>query len=423
MAEKSAKVPLWTAPFTLLTLANFGLSMAFFSLMATMATYSIHAFAASNTQAGVVNSAFVLGAMISRFVAGRLIELKGYRAVMIASLILHAAAIASYFTATTFTWTLIIRTLHGIGFGLSQTAVGGTVMATVPASRRAEGSGWFTTGMSIATGLAPFLGIALQRSSAGQTGVFALATTVAVGSLVAALFARPDSDKALGRHTTHVHSRAPKHLRRKGFTLRPHPVNLGGFVDKRAFPIAAVVALCAFTFGAVLTFIDGFAKETGLTEAAAWYFVVYAVVIFFSRPLAGMAQDRWGDHVVVIPLIIALIVGMVATSQARSPLTLLVGAALLGLGYGTVLSAGQAIAVAKVGAKRAGLAVASYFLLVDFGTGVAPGLLGTLVDPLGYRNMMLVAAGIAVIALAVYLVIAWVGRSSGQGKPRPQVAG
>ena len=170
MAEKSAKVPLWTAPFTLLTLANFGLSMAFFSLMATMATYSIHAFAASNTQAGVVNSAFVLGAMISRFVAGRLIELKGYRAVMIASLILHAAAIASYFTATTFTWTLIIRTLHGIGFGLSQTAVGGTVMATVPASRRAEGSGWFTTGMSIATGLAPFLGSPCNAPAPGKPG-------------------------------------------------------------------------------------------------------------------------------------------------------------------------------------------------------------------------------------------------------------
>ncbi|MDO5722112.1 MAG: MFS transporter [Actinomycetaceae bacterium] len=419
MDTKPQKPPLWTASFTLLTLANFGLSMAFFALMATMATHAITSFAANNTEAGLVNSVFVLGAMVSRFVAGRLIELKGYRPVMIASLILHAAAIAAYFTTTTLTLTLIVRSIHGIGFGLSQTAVGGTVMSTVPDTRRAEGSGWFTTGMSIATGLAPFLGIALHRSPAGQTGVFALATSVAVASLIAALLARPDSDKDLGRHQTHHQSRAPKHLRRKHFTLRANPINLSGFVDRRAFPIGAVVALCAFTFGSVLTFLDGFAKEAGLAEAAAWYFVVYAVVIFFSRPLAGMAQDKWGDHVVVIPLIIALILGMIATALAHHPATLLLGAALLGLGYGTVLSAGQAIAVARVGAARAGLAVASYFLLVDFGTGVAPALLGILVDPLGYRKMMLVAAALAGLALVGYVIIALVERGRSRGGARP----
>lgn len=407
MDKEPTKVPLWTAPFTLLTLANFGLSMAFFSLMATMATYSIIAFAASNTQAGLVNSVFVLGAMIARFVAGRLIELKGYRAVMLVALAIHALAIASYFTAATLPLTLIIRTLHGVGFGLAQTAVGGTVMATVPDTRRAEGSGWFTTGMSIATGLAPFLGIALQRSSFGQNGVFALATGVAVLSLVAAIFARPHNDKELGRHHTDSNSRAPQRLRKEGSTLRAQPVSLAGFIDPRAFPIATVVAMCAFTFGAALTFIDGFAKETGLTQAAAWYFVVYAVVIFFSRPLAGILQDRKGDHIVVIPLIVSLIIGMIVTSQARSAFVLLAGAALLGLGYGTVLSAGQAIAVARVGADRAGLAVASYFLIVDFGTGIAPAILGTLVDPLGYRNMMLVSAAIGAVALLVYLAIVW----------------
>ncbi len=45
----------------------------------------------------------------------------------------------------------------------------------------------------------------------------------------------------------------------------------------------------------------------------------------------------------------------------------------------------------------------SFFLLVDAGTGIAPVILGALVDPLGYRQMMLVAAGFGGLALVIYL--------------------
>lgn len=376
---------LWNLPFTLLTTANFGLSMAFFALMATMATEAITSFHASNTAAGLVNSVFVLGAMSARFVAGRAIELKGYRMVMLVALTLHLVAIAAYLLAVSLPITLIVRTAHGVGFGLAQTAVGGTVMAAVPPQRRGEGSGWFTIGMSLATGLAPFLAMILSRTSSGQTAVYAMCIAVAVVSLGCAVIA-----------TRHL----PRHLGVVQAKLRPHPVSLAGFVDARAFPIATVVALCAFTFASVLTFMDGFAKSVSLQGAAAWYFVV-------SRPVAGIIQDRYGDNVVVIPLIFSLVVGMLFTAYATNAATLLTGAVLLGLGYGTVLSAGQAIAVSQVGADRAGLAVASYFLLVDFGTGIAPAIMGTLVDPLGYRHMMTVAAGVGALAFLLYLTQAW----------------
>lgn len=383
-----AKPELWTAPFTLLTIANFGLSMAFFALMATMATEAITSFNATNTQAGLVNSVFVLGAMSARFVAGRAIELKGYRTVMTVALILHLLAISSYLLTVSLPVTLIVRTAHGIGFGLAQTAVGGTVMAAVPPQRRGEGSGWFTIGMSVATGLAPFAAMILSRTQHGQTAVYAMCITVAVMSLGCAISATRHLPARLGVQRTE---------------LRPHPVSLSGFVDARAFPIATVVALCAFSFASVLTFMDGFAKTASLENSAAWYFVVYAAVIVVSRPAAGILQDRYGDNIVVIPLIISLITGMLVTAYATKPVTLLTGAVLLGLGYGTVLSAGQAIAVSKVGAERAGLAVASYFLLVDFGTGIAPAIMGTLVDPLGYRHMMAVAAAVGGLAFLLYL--------------------
>ncbi|MDI9588022.1 MAG: MFS transporter [Acidobacteriota bacterium] len=432
------RTALWTPSFTLLTVANFGVSMSFFLLMSTMASYAVAAFAASNTQAGLTNSVFILGAMAARIVAGRAIELKGYRPVMVVSVIAHFLTVVAYLFTSTLPFTLFVRTVHGFAFGVSQTAIAGAVMAKVPPSRRGEGSGWFTTGMSLATGLAPFAGLMLYNSAWGQTGVFVMTAIMSGMAMVLSLLAirhldsNPNSTRAQrgsGNTDSDVrdggapaganderrrdgerasagrpgNDRAGAGRLNRGRKIRPRPVSLDGFFDRRAFPIATVVALAAFSFAAALTFLDAFAKEAGLADAATWYFVVYAVVILVSRPIAGIAQDRYGDDVVVIPLLIAEIVGMVLTALATNGAMLLIGGALLGLGYGTLVSAGQAIAVSEVGAVRAGLAVSSFFLIVDAGTGMAPLILGALVDPLGYRKMMLVAAGFGVLALVIYL--------------------
>lgn len=402
------KPPLWTPSFTLLTISNFGLATAFFALMATMGAYAVSEFSASNTRAGLVNSVFILGAMVARIGAGRAIELKGFKPVMIGALILHLLAIASYIIAPNLMVVLVVRALHGLGFGFSQTAVGGTVMAHVPPERRGEGSGWYTTGMSIGSGIAPFFSLALYNSSWGQDGVFLVITAVAVMSLITALIGIRFVDKGAGivlRETSgpSIHSTAAR-------KIRPRPVSLDGFIDQRAFPIGTVVALSAFTFAATLTFLDGYAKTLSLSATAQWYFVVYSVVILMSRPMAGIIQDKLGDDIVMIPLIISLTAGMIVTAYATTGPMLLLGAALLGLGYGTIVSAGQAMAVHAVGATRAGLAVSSYFLLVDLGTGVAPVILGSLLDPLGYRAMFLVATSVAVIALIVYVL--WVRKST-----------
>lgn len=410
-SHDGSKPPLWTPSFTLLTISNFGLATAFFALMTTMGAYAVSEFSASNPQAGLVNSVFILGAMVARIGAGRAIELKGFKPVMIGALIVHFLAIASYIISPTLLVVLVVRSLHGLGFGFSQTAVGGTVMANVPPERRGEGSGWYTTGMSIGSGLAPFFSLALYNSSWGQDGVFLATTAVAIMSLVTALIGIRFVDEGAGivsRETSMPTVRST--TARK---IRPRPVSLDGFIDKRAMPIGTVVALSAFTFAATLTFLDGYAKTLSLSSPAQWYFVVYSAVILISRPVAGIIQDKFGDNIVMIPLIISLTAGMVITAYATTGLVLLLGAALLGLGYGTIVSAGQAMAVHAVGATRAGLAVSSYFLLVDLGTGVAPVILGSLLDPLGYRAMFLVAAAVAVIALIVYVL--WVRQSTTRG--------
>ncbi|MDT3766825.1 MFS transporter [Gleimia hominis] len=413
MPENSNPKPrLWTPVFTMLTVANFGVAMGFFMTMATMASFAISQFAASNTSAGLVNSVFVLGAMASRIVGGKLTQTVGFKRIIVWSVSLNMVAAGLYFVAVSLPVTVLIRIAHGFLYGMVQTALSGAVMMKVPASRRAEGSGWFTTGLSLATGLAPFLGMLFYNSEHGQTLVFIFVFAMAVLAWVMCQLAARhlDVNDGIVETTSHAVARildADEGLGRKRprRVARSHWLDFSSYFDLRAVPIATIVAMCAFAFGAALTFMDTYSREIGLVSAGQWYFLVYGAVILVARPLGGIIQDRKGDDIVVIPLIISTAAGICLTALAHSPLVLLVGAALLGMGYATIVSAGQAISVDRVGVARSGLAVSSYFLIVDMGTGVSPAILGALVDPLGFRGMMLAAGAVALVALVLYLLI------------------
>ncbi len=375
---------LWTPSFVALSLANLCVSFTFYVLVATLAGYAVTAYSTGQAQAGPVSSIFFIGAMLARLVAGRVLTAYGARRVVVWSLVALGLTCVAYLFPSTMASMLVVRTVHGIAYGLAATALASAVMADVPAARRGEGSGWFTAGMAVATGVAPFVGMTLARGRGGQQAVFVVTVgccLVAIGAALSVVRSIPGRSAAGG-------------------------VTFGGFVETRALPIGAVVGLCALPFAAILAFLASHAERTGLQGPASAYFLVYAAVILVSRPAAGLAQDRRGDAVVVVPVVSSLVVGSVVTGVASTPVLLLLGAALLGLGYGTLTSVGQAIAVAAVGRERIGLGVSSYFLLVEVGTGLGPVVLGLLVDPLGYAGTFVVGSGFAALALVLYLTVA-----------------
>lgn len=126
-------------------------------------------------------------------------------------------------------------------------------------------------------------------------------------------------------------------------------------------------------------------------------------MILVSRPISGVFQDRYSDDLVMVPILIFAGVGLVLTAVASNGILLLVAAALLGLGYGTAVSAGQAIAISAVGHARLGVGVSSYFLIVDLGTGLGPVVLGPLVPMVGYSGTLGIAAAGPLVALIVYV--------------------
>lgn len=368
----------------MLALANLASTMVFYLLMATMATHATAAFGASPAEAGLVSSIFLIGGLFGRPLAGFVLGAYGLRRVLVWSTLAYLVTSAGYLVVPSLVGTLAVRFAHGIAFGVSASAALGSVMSLVPAARQGEGAGWAGAGVAVATGLGPFLGFALLNGPAGMTGVFAAVLGFAVA---AAALALPASRK-LPHHPPRSHRGRP------------------AIIERPALPIGLAVALTAIAFGSILTFLNTYTRGTDLAPAASVYFVVYALVLLVTRPFAGVVQDRHGDDVVLVPALIAVIAGVTATALAGNGVVLLVGAAFLGIGYGTLISAGQAFAIARVPRAHAGIAVASFFLVVDAGTGIGPALLGLLVPVIGFQGVFLAGAALSVAALGYYLLAA-----------------
>ncbi|MEL4358339.1 MULTISPECIES: MFS transporter [unclassified Luteococcus] len=385
-ATTSQRPRLWTRLFTSLTIANFCVAVIFYILTSTLSGWALQELDASQAQAGLVGTAWFVGAMMARLVSGRILTVLGERATVVASLVLMLVGGLAYFACHTVVALLALRFLHGMGFGLSATAVGAATLARVPITRRGEGSGWFTFGMAIASGLGPMFGSVLQRGPAGQHGVFVAAVVCAVVALALSLLVAGQ-----------LHPRQP---REHGAGFR-----VSDYIDVRVLPVAVVVGLCAMPFGTILTLLAPYADAMGLAGAVGPFFLAFAVVVAVSRPVAGVLQDRHGDLSVMLPIICLAVLGFAATALADNQWKLVGAGALLGLGYGTLVPAGQTVALNLVGSARAGIGVGSYFLVVDAGTGLGPFVLGSLVDPLGYRGAFLTGLGCSVAGLLAMILL------------------
>ena len=154
----------------------------------------------------------------------------------------------------------------------------------------------------------------------------------------------------------------------------------GGFISKIIEPSAVSIGLMCgvlfFCYSSLLTFLTPFAEENDLTTASSFFFVAYAAATFVTRPFTGKQFDRKGDRVVMVPAFIAFTIGMALLSNVHHPAAMLVAAALMGYGAGTVQSSALALAVRMAPPEKLSLANSTFYALLDVGVGVGPLILG-----------------------------------------------
>ncbi|MEK4014481.1 MFS transporter [Peribacillus sp. FSL M8-0224] len=376
------KPKLWTKDFLIVSSANFFLFLTFYVLMVTLTIYTMDNFHASQAQAGLASSIFVLGAVLVRPIAGKKIDKIGRRKMLLGSLILFLIASIGYFLVNSLSLLLIDRLIHGFAFGLATTATGTIAADIIPNERRGEGTGYFAMSTNLAMAFGPFIGLLITQHFSYSI-IFYAASLFAAFSLVASLFMNvPEGDKG---------GASPQ----KGFKI-------SDYFEKRALPISIFIGFAGFTYSSILSYLTSFAKEMDLMDAASFFFVVFAVFLLASRPFTGRMFDVKGENAVIYPSLLLFAVGMVILSQSHHGITLLIAGAFIGVGYGTFQSSSQAISIKEAPSNRMGLATSTFFTMYDFGIGVGPFLLGFLIPFTGFKGLFIGMSVFAFVLIGIY---------------------
>lgn len=372
---------LWTKDFSLLFSINFFLTFIFYLLMMTMAVYAMQEFNASTSVAGLVAGIFIIGEIIARFFIGRKIDEIGRKKVLMIGLILLTLITPLYFINLGITGLLIIRFLHGVAIGVAGTAAGTIVAQIIPRTRKGEGIGYFSMSIALAGAFGPFIGLYLSQHVTYQV-IFTFCLVLGLISLLTSFFLYvPALEKQ------------PENSEIRGFQI-------ANFVEPKALPIALVTLLVAFCYSSVLSYINFYAVERDLVEAASLYFIVYSIVILLSRPFTGRVMDAKGANYVMYPAFFLFAAGMIVLSTATTGHSFLIAAMLMGLGFGNIQSCAQAIAVKLTAPHRMGFATSTYFNALDGGLGCGPYLLGFIIPLIGYSKLY-VLLGFVILFTAI----------------------
>jgi MFS family permease len=378
---------LWNRDFLILALVNFFIALNFYLLMVIISLFAMESLHSSPGQAGLASGIFVIGAVIARLFAGKWIERIGRKNMLCLGLILSLVMSLAYFGIGSIIFLLIVRFLHGAGFGIASIAAMTIIAGIVPKERFGEGLGYFTLSVTLASAIGPFLSMLISQRS-GFVMIFVVCAVSAALNLATALFLSVAEIQL-----------TPEQLERaKGF-------NFESFFELKAIAISIVCGIIYLCYSSVLSFLTPYAKEIHLAGPASLFFIFLALAVSVSRPSAGRLLDSKGDNWTMYPAILIFVIGVATLSQAHYGYALLAAGALIGVGFGSVQSSGQAISLKVTPPHRAGLAASTFFIFIDVGTGIGSCMFGLLIPHTGYRGMYVVAAILAFACIFLYYAL------------------
>ena len=390
-----------TPPFFVNAFVNLMLYVNYYVLMVVMAGYCMVAYGTDAGTAGFAASVFIVGALIARFLGGGMVDRFGRKRCLTVCAAAMTACTLCYLSNLPFAALFALRIVHGFFYGIAQTSISSIATEAVPASRKGEGVGYFMLSATLGSAVGPFLGTVVAEYLS-YCLLFALCSVaIALGFAVSLAVKDPRKGRACKR-ADEVGSVSAGKMPSSSH-CRPYQF-LSTFLEFRALPISCSVALAILAYGAVITYLDSFASEQGMIDAASVFFVVYSIVMFVSRPFVGRMFDRRGDFGVMTAGFIAFALGMLCMGIARNGIALLAAACLLGFAVGTLNPCGLTLAVQRASKERLTTANSTFSCLNDATIGLAPVAVGWLIPLVGYNGMYMTLVAVVVAAFALYLI-------------------
>lgn len=374
----------WTKNFIFLLISNALLFMIFEMLTPTLPLLA-ESIGCNPSQIGLVIGAFTISAMIARPLCSIFSNFMNKKYILFLGVLITMLATASYMFSTSMITFIILRLIHGFGFGIATTYYVTLASEELPQNSIGEGMGYFGLGETICMSIGPMIGIALLNKF-GFKGLF---TSGAVTLFIALL-------QILGitRHKMSKDDLSENEAGQISYKL----------IEKKVLLQSLLIFLLGIVLSGVMTYLSLFAKQQGI-KSVAWFFFIAAITGIFIRVGSGKIFDKKGPSYVLIPSAIFLIIGMILIAYSRSELQLNIAGIFYGVAFGAIFPAIQAWVLSVIEVKDRENAMSTFLNCFDIGIGSGAILLGIVVQATSYKTMYLLSIIfiIAFLVLTIYL--------------------
>ena len=378
---------LFNKGFISITLINFVVYLVYYLLIVIIAVIAQSELHATLGQAGLASGIYIIGTLLARLFIGKKLEVMGRKAVLRYGALFYLATTVAYLYMPIIPMLYLVRLLNGFAYGALSTATNAIVTAYIPKSRYGEGINYYGLSTSLAAAIGPLIGLLLLNLT--NFRFIVIFSIVLVLLTTIACFAFPVKNIVLTKENRAAINKW----------------TFDSFIEKKVIFIAFVAFLMGLSYSSVLAFLSSYVKVIHLVEISSLFFVVYALVITVTRPLSGKIFDSLGEKFVMYPSYLFLTAGLILLSITDNSWMLLFSGGLIGLGYGTFMSNGQAVALKQVVSNhRIGVALSTYFIGLDLGLGVGPFVLGELRSLFSFQEVYLIAAVLPIVCLVLYMI-------------------
>ena len=370
----------WNRDFTLLTLSNFLMCCAYYSLISTLPVYISHELHAVDSLVGLVMASYVVAAIFIRPFCGFSLDKFGRKKIFLISLLIYAVTFNGYLVASTVLLMVAVRFIHGVSWGLTTTSNSTVAGDIIPKSKRGQGFGYFGVSTTAGMALGPMIGTIIFHAG-GYTAMFLGGCLISLVSMGLA---------ATIQYPAYYTPRTNLEFRWKSL------------IETKTIIPSINLLIIMLTYGGLISFVALFGHDIGIQNPSG-FFLFYAIGIISSRFAIGKALDRNGPRRIIIICLSLLIIGFPLLALWQSQTGFYTAALILGFGNGVVFPTFQTMTNNMVPSSRRGAANSTLFISVDIGMGLGMILAGVIAQYISIPAAFLVCSAIATAGLVLFL--------------------
>lgn len=358
------------------------------TLLPTLPIY-IEDLGGTTAQVGLVMGSFALGLIGSRTWLGYLADTHTRKLVVRIGALVAAIAPLGYLLIPSVLPLIAVRAFHGISLAAFTTGYSALVVDLSPIKQRGELIGYMSLVAPIGMAIGPVLGAFLQET-AGYQLLFVASTILGI---VAYFLAHPIQEQHRQQH------------KESNLDVSETPVRTFRqlFMSPSLLLPGLILWLIGLVFGTLLAFLPLFLREVSLGFNAGQFYLAAAIASFAARIFSGQASDRYGRGLFITGSLLCYVLSMALLTQAKTSQELLISAILEGAGSGMCIPMIIALISDRSSMSERGRVYAFCLGGFDLGMVIAGPILGALGEIIDYRSMFLLAAGLAAIAMVLFL--------------------